>query len=75
MAMSIELDPATERRLDSLVSLTGRAREVCLRDIIERGLDDLEDYVRAIEVLERVRNGTERTCSAAEVRRALELED
>ena len=60
MATSIRLAPETERRLDFLASRTGRTKAFYLREIIERGLDDMEDYYLAAEVLERVRQGRER---------------
>ncbi len=75
MATSIRLAPETERRLDFLASRTGRTKAFYLREIIERGLDDMEDYYLAAEVLERVRQGRERVHSAAAVRRDLGLDD
>ena len=41
----------------------------------ERGLEDLEDYYLATDVLERLRKGQEKTHSAADVRSALGLDD
>ena len=75
MATSIQLTPDTERRLDLLVSQTGRSKAFYLREMIERGLEDLEDYYLAVEVLERVRAGTEEVYSAAEARKILALDD
>lgn len=75
MATSIRLAPETERRLDFLASRTGRTKAFYLREIIERGLDDMEDYYLAAEVLERVRQGREKVHSAADVRRDLGLDD
>lgn len=71
MATSIRLNPETERRLDSLAARTGRTREFYLRELIERGLDDIEDYYLSAAVLERVRQGREKVLSAAEVRNDL----
>ena len=75
MATSIELSPGAEKRLDLLVSQTGRSKEFYLRELIERGLEDLEDYYLAADVLERLRKGTEKVYSAAAVREALALDD
>ena len=75
MATSIQLTPDTERRLDLLVSQTGRSKAFYLREMIDRGLEDLEDYYLAAEVLERVRTGTEKLYSAAEARKILALDD
>ena len=75
MPISIELPPEAEKRLDELARQTGRSKEFYLSEIIERGLDEVEDYYLAVEVLERVRAGKERVYSSEEVRRELGLED
>ncbi|HXG28752.1 MAG TPA: DUF6290 family protein [Nevskiales bacterium] len=75
MATSIRLPPETEKRLDFLAEQTGRTKAFYLREIIERGLEDMEDYYLAADVLERVRKGREKTHSAADVKKRLGLED
>ncbi len=75
MATSIRLAPETEKRLDFLSSQTGRTKAFYLREIIERGLEDIEDYYLAADVLERVRKGQEKTHTAADVRKDLGLDD
>lgn len=75
MATSIQLTPDTERRLDLLVSQTGRSKAFYLREMIDRGLEDLEDCYLATDVLGRVRAGTEQVYSAAEARKILALDD
>src|SRR5260364_410939 len=60
MATSIRLATETEQRLDSLSSRTGRTKAYYLRQIIENGLDELEDYYLAAEIMERVRKGEEK---------------
>ena len=75
MATSVQLDPQTERRLDQLAAQTGRTKADYLREIIELGLEDLEDYYRASDVLARVRQGEEQVHSAADVRKDLGLGD
>ena len=75
MATSIRLAPDIEQRLDFLAAQTGRTKAFHLREIIERGLDDMEDYYLAADVLERVRKGQEKLYSAEEVRRSLGLAD
>ena len=75
MATSIQLTPDTEQRLDLLVSQTGRSKAFYLRELIERGIENLEDYYLAAEVLERLRQGTERVYTAAEVDEALAPDD
>lgn len=74
MATSIRLDPAIEQRLDFLSAQTGRTKAYYLREIIQNGLEEMEDYYLAAEVLERVRKGDEAVMSAAEVRNDLGLE-
>ena len=71
MATSIQLSGEAEERLNLLASETGRSKEFYLQELIERGLEDVEDYYLAIDVLERVRDGREQVYSAAEVRRDL----
>ena len=75
MATSIRLTPETEQRLDYLVSQTGRTKAFYLREIIERGIEEMEDYYLAADVLERVRKGQERVHSSADVRKDLGLDD
>jgi RHH-type transcriptional regulator, rel operon repressor / antitoxin RelB len=75
MPTSIRLSPEAEKRLDFLAAQTGRTKAFYLRQIIEHGLDDLEDYYLAADVLERVRKGEEKTHSSAQVRRDLGLGD
>ena len=75
MATSIELTPGAEKRLDFLASRTGRSKDFYLRELVERGLEDLEDDYLAADVLERLRKGTEKVYSAAAARKALALDD
>ena len=71
---SIRLSPESEQRLNFLASQTGRSKAFYLRELIESGLDDLEDYYLAADVLERVRSGRERLHSARDVRADLGLD-
>jgi RHH-type rel operon transcriptional repressor/antitoxin RelB len=75
MPTSIRLEPETEARLDALAARTGRTKAYYLRQLIENGLDDLEDYYKAVEVSERIRRGEEKTYPLAEVMRDLGLDD
>jgi RHH-type transcriptional regulator, rel operon repressor / antitoxin RelB len=75
MPTSIRLSPEAEKRLQFLASQTGRTKAFYLRQIIEHGLDDLEDYYLAADVLERVRKGEEKIHSSGQVRRDLALDD
>ena len=75
MATSIRLDYETEKRLDNLAQSTGRTKAYYLRELIDRGLQDLEDYYLAAATLERVRKGEEKVFSAEDVRKDLGLEN
>ena len=75
MATSVRLPPEIEKRLDLLAAQTGRTKAFYLREMIEKGLEDLEDYYLAAETLERVRKGEEKVHSARDVRKDLGLDD
>lgn len=75
MPISVELSSETEKRLNILLAKTGRLKSECLQEIIENGLEDLEDYYLANSVLERVKNGEEAIFSSHEVRKELGLEN
>jgi RHH-type rel operon transcriptional repressor/antitoxin RelB len=75
MATSIRLDPEIEERLNFLATKTGRTKAYYLRELITRGMEDLEDYYLAADVLERVRKGEEEILSSADVRKSLGLDD
>ena len=75
MAVSIRLDPEIEQRLDQLAAKTGRAKSYYLRELIEGGLDDLEDFYLADATMERIRKGKEKIVSSAQVREKLGLGD
>jgi RHH-type rel operon transcriptional repressor/antitoxin RelB len=74
MAVSIRLDPEIEQRLDYLAAQTGRAKSYYLRELIEGGLDDLEDFYLADATMERVRKGEEAVLDSAEVRQSIALD-
>ena len=75
MATSIRLAPELANRLDRLAVKTGRTKAFYLREIIEGGIAEIEEYYLAAETLERVRKGQERVHSAASVRKDLGLDD
>ena len=75
MAVSIRLDPEIEQRLDQLAAQTVRAKSYYLRELIEGGLDDLEDFYLADATMERIRKGKEKIVSSAQVREKLGLGD
>ena len=73
MTTSIRLEPEVEQRLNYLATKTGRTKAFYLREIITNGMEDLEDYYLAANVLERVRKGEEEILSSANVRKSLDL--
>ncbi|MCG5516867.1 MULTISPECIES: CopG family transcriptional regulator [unclassified Ectothiorhodospira] len=75
MATSIKLSPDAERRLADLSAHTGRPRDFHLQELVEKGLEDLEDYYLACEVRDRVRAGQEKVYTSTDVRRELGVED
>ncbi len=75
MPTSIRLSPETERRLDNLASKTRRTKAFYIREMIERSIDDIEDYYLAAEISERVRKGEEEVLSEEEIRRDLGLDN
>jgi RHH-type rel operon transcriptional repressor/antitoxin RelB len=75
MPTSIRLAPEMEQRLDFLSVQTGRSKSYYLRQIIEQGIEDMEDYYLSAEVLERIRKRQERFYSSADVRKDLGLDD
>jgi len=75
MATSVRLAPDIEQRLDQLAATTGRTKAYYLREIIERGIDEMEDVYLAQKVLEDVRAGRETTSSLDDVEKRLGLAD
>ena len=74
MAISIQLDPEIEQRLDHLVANTGKAKSDFLREFIQNGLDDLEEVYLAEATMRRVRNGSEKMLSSSQTRKELDLD-
>jgi RHH-type transcriptional regulator, rel operon repressor / antitoxin RelB len=72
MPTSIRLTPEIEQRLNFLATETGRSKAYYLREIIERGLEDMEDYYLAAEVVERIRRGEEEVMTAEDFWRGLD---
>lgn len=66
------LAPDIEERLDFLAAKTGRSKAYYLRELIERGLEDVEDYYLAAEVLERIRRGEEDVLKSEDFWRGLD---
>jgi RHH-type rel operon transcriptional repressor/antitoxin RelB len=69
--LTVNLDPAIEKRLEELASRTGRSKEVCVQQAILEHLEDLEDVLIGEE---RVRHPG-KTFSAEQVKDELDLQD
>jgi RHH-type transcriptional regulator, rel operon repressor / antitoxin RelB len=74
MPTSVRLDPAVEARLDNLAATTGRSKAYYLRELIEQGMDDLEDAYLGAAALEAHRRSGEATIPLDQVVRNLGLE-
>ena len=72
MPTSVRLSAETEKRLEVLAAKTGRSKAYYLREMIERGLEDMEDYYLAAEVMERIKRGEEDVMSSEEFWRGLD---
>ncbi len=75
MPTSIRLLPELEKRLDTLAKQTGRTKAYYLREIVENGIAEMEDYYLAAATLERIRKGQEDVFPAKDVRKELGLVD
>lgn len=71
MAVSIRLDPEIEQRLDHLAAQTGRTKYYYLRELIESGLEDLEDFYLAEATMQRVRRSSDKLLDASQLRKDL----
>ena len=74
MAISIRLDPKTVSRLEELAQQTGRSKSYYLRELIEGGLEDMEDFYLADAVMERARKGQDKLVDSQVVRKELGLD-
>ena len=65
--------PELKQCVDELVAEAGHTRRFYLREIIQRGAEDTEDYWLAVASGDRVRNGEEGVYTDAEMREQLKL--
>ncbi len=56
MTVSIRLPSELETRLNNLAAKIGRTKSFYLREIIECGIEEAEDYYLASQVSKRVRS-------------------
>jgi len=67
MPTSVRLAPEFESRLERLAEVTGRTKVFYLRELIEQGLDDLEDAYLGQAALEAHRRSGEPTIPLADL--------
>jgi RHH-type rel operon transcriptional repressor/antitoxin RelB len=75
---NISIDADIDAIVQRFAKNTGRSRETVLREVILRGLENLEDEEdvrRSDEILDRLERGEIRTYTSAEVKRRLGLDD
>lgn len=73
LAKPVRLDPVTEARLSRLALDTGRKKSFYRRELIEQGMDDLEDAYLGALALEAHRRSGEATISLDQVIKNLGL--
>ncbi len=73
--VSIRLPGEIHERLNRLAKLTGRTKTYYVLELLEKHLDELEDYYLSAAVLERVKKGEEEVLTLEEVERELGLAD
>lgn len=75
MTISIRLAPETEQRLNALATMTGRSKAFYLRELIERGLDELEALYIAEQRLIDLKAGRSMTVPLEEVMKRYDMAD
>jgi len=74
MSTTIELDPNIDARLEELARATGRSKDFYLNELIQQGMDELEDAYLGAQEAERVRRGESSTRSLDAVMQDLGLD-
>lgn len=72
MTVPVILPPDLEIRLQALADKTGQSTDAQLRQIIDLGLEDLEDYYAAHDVLARIARGEEKVVTSEEFWRGMD---
>lgn len=75
MTTAVRLPEDLETRLNHLAKETHRSKTFYIKQALEEFLEDREDYLLALAVKERIRNGTEKTYSLSEAKKLLGLSD
>ena len=72
MTISVSLPQELEARLKALADKSGQSAELQLRQIIDLGLEDREDYYAGHEVLARIARGDEKVLSSEDFWRGMD---
>jgi len=70
---TIEVSEELKARIRALAAESGESEATILRLALENGMEDVEDYLRAKAVLDRIARGEEDVISAEELERRLGL--
>jgi len=70
---TIEVSEELKARIRALAAESGESEATILRLALESGMEDVEDYLRAKAVLDRIARGEEDVISAEELERRLGL--
>lgn len=71
--VTFRTNPEYKARVEALAKRTRRSAGFYYNILLEDYLDDIEDIYDAIEISERIKAGKERTYTAEEVRKELDL--
>ena len=74
MPIAVRLSKEIESRLSALAKKTGRTKTYYVHEMIENGLDDIEDYYLADATMEKVRAGKMELFSTDELSKRLGLD-
>ena len=72
MTMSVNLSPEAEKRLRALADKSGQTTDAQLKQIIDQGLEDFEDYYAGHEVMARIERGEERVLNSEDFWRGVD---
>ena len=73
--LSVRLRPDIEKRLNQLSEDTHRSKSYYAAKAIERFLEDEEDYLQAVAIYERIKEGKEKTYTLEEIQKRLGLKN
>ncbi len=72
MPVSVRFSLETEKRLAALAARTGRSKAFLVRQMVDNGIEDIEDYYLAADAMERLKNGQDEIISSEKFWASLE---